>query len=141
MPMKSDMHLTYPYLRGQEVSDVAFSGGVAPKEFIMGTLSKWCLNLNELMVICVDTNTKSVYDWSVTKRTNYDFLLDPPGDTFIGDLMELSLSHNIMMLRQNKGDFSLEFKVYLEESKDGTTNIDADVVGAFQKAIGRKVNA
>ena len=141
MPMKSDMHLTYPYLRGQEVSDVAFSGGTAPKEFIMGTLSKWCLNLDELMMICVDTNTKSVYDWSVTKRTNYDFLLDPSGDTFIGDLMELSLSHNIMMLRQNKGDFSSEFKVYLEESKDGTTNIDADVIEAFQKAIGRKVNA
>ena len=135
MPAKSDINLTY--LRGQEVSDVAFSGGVALKEFIMGTLSKWCLHLDELMVICVDTNTKSVYDWSVTKRTNYDFFVDPSGDAFIGDLMELSLSHNIMMLRQSKGDFSSEFKVYLEESKDGSTNIDADVIEAFQKAIGR----
>ena len=135
MPAKSDINLTY--LRGQEVSDVAFSGGIAPKEFIMGTLSNWCLHLDELMVICVDTNTKSVYDWRVTKRTEYDFFVDPSGDAFIGDLMELSLSHNIMMLRQSKGDFSSEFKVYLEESKDGSTNIDADVVEAFQKAIGR----
>ena len=135
MPAKSDINLTY--LRGQEVSDVAFSGGVAPKEFIMGTLSKWCLHLDELMLICVDTNTKSVYDWGVTKRTEYDFFVDPSGDAFIGDLMELSLSHNIMMLRRSKGDFSSEFKVYLEESKDGSTNIDADVVEAFQKAIGR----
>ena len=134
--MKSDINLTY--LKGKEVSDVAFSGGAAPKEFIMGTLSNWCLHLDELMVICVDTNTKSVYDWSVAKRTNYDFMLDPSGDTFIGDLMELSLSHNIMMLSRSRGDFSLAFKVYLEESKDGTTNIDADVVGAFQKAIGRQ---
>lgn len=136
MPMKSDINLTY--LKGKEVSDVAFSGGAAPKEFIMGTLSNWCLHLDELMVICVDTNTKSVYDWIVTKRTNYDFMLDPSGDAFIGDLMELSLSHNIMMLSRSRGDFSLAFKVYLEESKDGTTNIDADVVGAFQKAIGRQ---
>lgn len=135
MPAKSDINLTY--LRGQEVSDVAFSGGIAPKEFIVGTLSKWCLHLDELMVICVDTNTESVYDWRVTKRTNYDFFIDPSGDIFIGDLMELSLSHNIMMLRKSKGDFSSEFKVYLEESKDGSTNIDVDVIEAFQKAIGR----
>ena len=139
--MSTNNNPTYNYLMGQEVSDVAFSGGTAPKEFIMGTLSNWCLHLNELMVVCVDTNTKSVYDYCVTKRTNYDFFLDPSGDSFIGDLMELSLSHNIMMLSRSRGDFSLEFKVYLEESKDGTTNIDADVVEAFQKAIGRKVNA
>lgn len=136
--MSANYNPAYNYLRGQEVSDVAFSGGVAPKQFIMWTLSKWCLHLDELTLICVDTNTKSVYDWRVTKRTNYDFFVDPFGDTFIADLMELSLSHNIMMLRQSKGNFSLEFKVYLEESKDGTTNIDADVVEAFQKAIRRE---
>jgi hypothetical protein len=34
----------------------------------------------------------------------------------------------------------LEFKVYLGESKDGSTNIDADVVEAFQKAIGRQLS-
>ena len=130
-----------PYLSGPEVSDVAFSGGIAPKELIVGTLSHWSLYLHELMVVCVDTNTKSIYDWGVVKRIEYDFFIDPLGDTFIGDLMELSLSHNIIMLRQSKGDFGSEFKVYLEESKDGTTNIDADVVEAFQKAIRRQVNA
>jgi hypothetical protein len=45
------------------------------------------------------------------------------------------------MLRHSKGDFSSEFKVYLEESRDGATNIDADVVEAFQKAIGREAKA
>ena len=139
MPAKSDIQL--PYLSGPEVSDVAFSGGIAPKELIVGTLSRWSLYLHELMVVCVDTNTKSVYDWGVTKRTEYDFFADPSGDAFIGDLMELSLSHNIMMLSRSRGDFSSEFKVYLEESKDGTTNIDVDVVEAFQKAIRRQVNA
>jgi len=129
---------TSNYLTGQEVSDVAFSGGTAPKAYIMEKLAEWCLHLHELTVICVDTDTKSVYDWLVVKRTNYDFLLDPHGETFIGDLMELSLSHNIILLRQRKDAFSLGFVVYLEESKDGTTNIDADVIEAFQKAIGRQ---
>lgn len=139
--MLSNHNPTSNYLTGQEVSDVAFSGGTAPKEFIMKKLAEWCLNLHELTVICVDTDTKSVYDWRVVKRTNYDFLLDPRGDTFIGDLMELSLSHNIIMMRHGKDAFSLEFVVYLEESKDGTTNIDADVVEAFQRAIGREAKA
>ena len=122
----------------QEISDIMGSGGAAPKEFIVNTLSKWGLYLHEITVLCVDTSDKSAWNWIATMKTNYDFLLDPYGDTFIADLMELSLSYNIIMLRQNKGDFSIEFKVYLEESKDGTTNIDADVVEAFQKTIGRQ---
>ena len=129
---------TYKYLTMKEISDVAFSGGTAPKKYIVEKLAEWCLHLHELTVVCVDTNTESVYDWIVVKRMNYDFLLDPHGDTFIGDLMELSLSHNIIILRNSKDAFSLEFVVYLEESKDGTTNIDADVIEAFQKAIGRQ---
>lgn len=139
--MSANHNPTSNYLTGQEVSDVAFSGGTAPKKYIMEKLAEWCLHLHELTVICVDTDTKSVYDWIVTKRTNYDFLLDPSGDTFIGDLMELSLSHNIILLRHSKDPFSLEFVVYLEGSRDGTTNIDADVVDAFQKAIERQVKA
>ena len=123
----------------QEISDLMCSGGPAPKEFIVKTISKWGLCLHDLTVICV-ANSKGIWNWIATMKTNYDFLLDPHGDTFIADLMKLSLSHNILMLRQQKTDFSLKFKVYLGESKDGSTNIDADVVEAFQKAIGRQLS-
>ena len=125
----------------QEISDIRGSSGTAPKEYIVKTLAKWSLYLHGLTVLCVDTSNKSPWDWYATTKAKYDFLLDPSEDTFIGDLMELSLSHNIILLRQLKDEFGSEFKVYLEESKDGSTNIDVDVVDAFRKAIGRKVNA
>ena len=115
----------------QEISDIRSSGGPTTKDFIMKTLAKWSLYLRDLTMLCADTSSKSVWNWYITIKTNYDFMLDPSGDTFIADLMKLSLSHNIIMLRQRKDDFYSEFKVYLEESKDGTTNIDADMIDAI----------
>lgn len=121
--MSANHNPTSNYLTCQEISDIRGSGGPATKEFIVKTLAKWSLYLQELTVLCADTSNKSVWNWYATMMTNYNFLLDSHGETFIGDLMKLSLSHNIIMLRKH-----LEFKVYLEESRDGTTNIDADFI-------------
>jgi hypothetical protein len=53
-------------------------------------------------------------------------------DEFIQDLADASLTHNIATVVAGW----YEYKIYLTESDDGNTNIDADVIDALSKAIG-----
>ena len=52
----------------------------------------------------------------------------------IQDLANLSLGNTIIYL--NKANY--EFNVYVGKSKDGGTNIDADVLEEFSNAFRRK---
>lgn len=59
--------------------------------------------------------------------------LENGGDQVLVDLFDISLSHRIVGIYWT--DCSWALRVYFEESKDGQTNIDGDVVEAFKKIM------
>lgn len=117
---------SYP-LNFQEIAIVRSSGGAAPAKYIVETLSQWNLSGDALRMTVVSTEGHC-YDW---KKQQYIYLFPEDEDQFIQDLADLSLTHNIIALKF--GDY--EHDVYLEESKDGTTNIDADAIDAFRRTF------
>ena len=59
--------------------------------------------------------------------------LEDSGDRLLVDLFDISFSHNIVGIGWT--DCSWAIRVYFEESKDGQTNIDGEVMGAFKKMM------
>lgn len=118
-------------LSPHEISRVRGCSGAAPTSFILDRLSKWKLKDNGLIVVVMDTTAMDFCDW---KKTSIVFLIPQEGDELIKFLSEKSLSRNIMFL----SDENYEYRMFLEDSKDGTTNIDADVLDAFMEAFKRE---
>ena len=54
-------------------------------------------------------------------------------EQFLVNLFDISLSHRIVGIGWNK--YLWEIRVYFEESNDGQTNIDGEVVEAFKKIM------
>ena len=61
------------------------------------------------------------------------YMLPNVRDSLVSDLSELSLTHTMVGIMA----VSYGVCIALVESKDGTTNIDADVIDAIVKRIGR----
>lgn len=59
--------------------------------------------------------------------------LEGGGDRLLVDLFDISFSHNIVGIGWT--DWSWAIRVYFEESKDGQTNIDGDVLEAFKRMV------
>lgn len=118
-------------LSPHEIAMVRGCSGAAPTSFILDRLSKWKLKDNGLIVVVMDTTAMDFCDW---KKTSIVFLIPQEGDELIKFLSEKSLSRNIMFL----SDENYEYRMFLEDSKDGTTNIDADVLDAFMEAFKRE---
>lgn len=118
-------------LSPHEISRVRGCSGADPTSFILDRLSKWRLKGNGLIVVVMDTTAMDFCDW---KKTSIVFLIPQEGDELIKFLSEKSLSRNIMFL----SDENYEYRMFLEDSKDGTTNIDADVLDAFMEAFKRE---
>ena len=57
----------------------------------------------------------------------------PNVEQFLVNLFDISLSHRIVGIGWNK--YLWEIRVYFEESNDGQTNIDGEVVEAFKKIM------
>ena len=117
---------SYP-LSLQEIAIVKCSGGAAPTKYIVETLAQWKLSGDGLVMNVVSTEGHC-FDW---KKEQYIYLFPEDGDQFIQDLADLSLTHNIIGLKYE----DYEHDIYLEESKDGMTNIDADAIDAFREAF------
>ena len=117
---------SYP-LSFQEIALVNCSGGAAPAKYIVETLAQWNLS-GDGLVMNVVSSEGHCYDW---KKQQYIYLFPEDEDQFIQDLADLSLTHNIIALKFE----DYEHDVYLEESKDGTTNIDADAIDAFRRTF------
>ena len=96
------------------------------KDDIIKEIGGW--NLKNNGVIASEFRFKKG-EWQKWSRA-YVFPCD--SDEFIQDLAEASLTHTILSV----GSDWYECKIYLSESKDGSTNIDADVLDALNKAIG-----
>lgn len=111
-------------LSPHEISRVRGCSGAAPTSFILDRLSKWKLKDNGLIVVVMDTTAMDFCDW---KKTSIVFLIPQEGDELIKFLSEKSLSRNIMFL----SDENYEYRMFLEDSKDGTTNIDAETIEAI----------
>lgn len=112
-----------------EIAMVNSCGGAATSNYIHDTLSKWELKDNGLIVVVMDTHGHA-YDWT---KEPYVFLIPKDGEELVKFLSDLSLNHYIMCLK----DDDYEYKVYVDESRDGTTNIDADVLDSFLDAFKR----
>ena len=59
--------------------------------------------------------------------------LEDDGEQLIGDLFDISFSHRIVGIGWT--DWSWAIRVYLEESTDGQTNIDGEIMDAFKKMM------
>ena len=59
--------------------------------------------------------------------------LEGGGDQLLVDLFDISFSHNIVGIGWT--DYSWAIRVYFEESKDGQTNIDGEVLEAFKRMV------
>jgi hypothetical protein len=99
------------------------------KESIIRGIEGWKLKNNGVVVSEVQRRVGN----KLEKRSRaYAFPSD--ADEFIQDLADASLTHNIATVVAGW----YEYKIYLTESDDGNTNIDADVIDALSKAIGRE---
>lgn len=59
--------------------------------------------------------------------------LEDGGDQLLVDLFDISFSHKIVGIGWT--DYSWGIRVYFEESKDGQTNIDGEVMEAFKRMV------
>ncbi len=117
---------SYP-LTYQEIAVVNCSGGAAPTKYIVETLAQWKLSGAGLVMNVVSTEGHC-FDWT---KNQYIYVLPEDGDQLVQDLADLSLTHNIIALRYE----DYEYNVFFEESKDGTTNIDAETIEAFRRTF------
>ena len=133
-----DGNETQQALSYQEISKIYGGGGAAPKSYILDKLSdqKWNLKNNSVIVVEVNTSSKSAYDWSKRAR---NFLIPQWQASFISGLFDLSLTHNILFMEVPELKIMDVYSntIYLEHSKDGNSNIDDEVVQAFIDACGR----
>lgn len=78
-----------------------------------------------------------VYDVFKQGRKNrkrgrlYD--LESSGDQLLVDLFDISFSHRIVGVGWT--DYSWAIRIYFEESRDGQTNIDGEVMEAFKRMV------
>ena len=96
------------------------------KESIVRTIGQWKLKKGGVVVSEVQ---RCVGDKLEKRSRAYVFPSD--SDEFIQDLADASLTHNIATVVTEW----YEYKIYLNESDDGNTNIDADVIDALSKVI------
>jgi hypothetical protein len=59
--------------------------------------------------------------------------LECGGDQVLVDLFDISFSHRIVGIGWT--EYSWAIRVYFEESKDGQTNIDGEVMEAFKRMV------
>lgn len=123
--MPKGFPLTY-----SEISWMASWGG-ADSADIVRLIADWKLKNNSLVLWKIRGAGKHPYDQTKSQTI---YLLPEEGEQFIQDLANLSLGHTICLL--NNKDY--EYRVYVEESLDGKTNIDADVLDAFSDAFKRE---
>lgn len=133
-----DGNETWQALSWREISKIYGNGGSAPKSYILDKLSdqKWNLKNNTVIVVEVNTSSKSAYDWCKRAR---NFLIPQWQANFIAGLFDLSLTHNILFMEGPESNIMDVYSntIYLEQSKDGTSNIDDEVVQAFVDACDR----
>lgn len=67
------------------------------------------------------------------KKRGRLYLLKDCGEQLLVDLFDISLSHRIVGIGWT--DSSWAIRVYFEESKDGQTNIDGEVMEAFKRMV------
>ena len=116
-----------------EVDDMARSG-IPDSGRILETMEKWGLDgtfNSGIMLWLVKNLDKPRSEW--TKCVTI-YLLPEDGEQIIKDLATLSLGYNIVLL----SDRDFTHSIYVGESKDGTTNIDAEVLDKLLLAFKRK---
>ena len=109
------------------------------------TLKKQCNLTSQDIVQKLDDSTKTgkwrgmlVYEvfkegrWN-KKRGRLYGLEFGGGEQLLVDLFDISLSHRIVGIGWT--DSSWAIRVYFEESKDGQTNIDGEVMEAFKRMV------
>ena len=99
--------------------------------------------VRELELAGADGNFRRILVYEVFKNGNKSkkrgrlYRLGGSGtnvEQFLVNLFDISLSHRIVGIGWNK--YLWAIRVYFEESNDGQTNIDADVIDAIVKKIG-----
>lgn len=123
--MPKGFPLTY-----SEISWMSSWGG-ADSADIVRLVSDWKLKNSAVVLWKIRGAGKHPYDQTKSQTI---YLLPDEGEQFIQDLAALSLGHTICLL--NSKDY--EYRIYVEESLDGKTNIDADVLDAFSSAFKRE---
>lgn len=105
--------------------------GIPKQNTIIDILAEWELGNAGITIYKLFDLDNPKTGW---RKQMYGIYLFPNNkEELIQKLAEMSLNFNIIMLKNE--DYS--YCVYMEESKDGSTNIDADVIGAFVDAIDR----
>lgn len=98
--------------------------------------------VRELGLAAKDDNFKGILVYEVFKNGNGRkkrgrlYMFGDSGtnvEQFLVDLFDISLSHRIVGIGWKKYSFAI--LVYFEESNDGQTNIDGEVVEAFKKIM------
>ena len=113
-----------------EIADIGYWGKTGSKD-IVAHLKGWNLDGSGLLLWNVRNFGKHHSEWTKQKRI---YLLPNDGDKLIQELASLSLGHTIVLMSYR----NYEYDIYVGESQDGTTNIDAEVLDELSLAFKRR---
>ena len=95
-----------------------------PVETMMDNISKWSWQKSVLVVYDIQFQNGHPFSFRVFGFTDYN---DMDMDEFVEFMYSISFTHKVMYVEENG-------KVFITESKDHQTNIDADLIEAMLNA-------
>ena len=115
--------LFIPITLRTEVLDIESKNGM-PVEIMMRRMSKWSHNKSVLMVY--DIQFKNGHPYAIRQFGFTDFH-DRDIEEFVEFMHQVSFTHKVMYVEENG-------YVFITESRDHQTNIDADLIDAMLNA-------
>ena len=106
-----------------EILDIERKNGMHV-ETMMGRISKWSYDKSVLMVYDIQFKNGHPYGIRQVGFTDYH---DRDRDEFVDFMYSISFTHKVMYVEENG-------YVFITESKDHQTNIDADLISAMLNA-------
>ena len=106
-----------------EILDIEGKNGM-PVEIMMDRISRWSHDKSVLVVYDVQFKDGHPYGIRMMGFTDYH---DRDIDEFVEFMHHMSLTHKVMYVEENG-------YVFITESNDGQTNIDADMIDAMLNA-------
>ena len=122
--MENINRITYiPISLTTEILDIESKNGMSV-EAMMDRMSKWSWQKSVLMVY--DVQFKNGHPFGIRQLGFTDFH-DRDIDEFVEFMHQMSFTHKVMYVEENG-------YVFITESNDGQTNIDADLITAMLNA-------
>ena len=113
-----------------EIADIKYWGKTDSKN-IVAHLKSWNLDGSGLWLWKVRNFGKPDSEWTKQEKI---YMFPKDGDKLIQELASLSLGHTIVLLTYQNYDHN----IYVGESQDGQTNIDAEVLDELSLAFKRR---